>query len=565
MPPPSETPASSRAPESFAPSATNGTISNNPLTLGQLRQSLVHAGLWLCLVVSEIVFISWVFEFEHPLYGLQNPVYVVRQSILWIILTCAAFGVLSWPKRKRIIHWWSTSSRRAAFWPPLVLNGLLFLCLALSAVLFTAWSRPPAPPAWGLFAVLLIILAATAVSLVRILVPVGSLWNLLREDAAGWACAASVASATMLITWQITGGWDWLAGATLQVSHAILRLFESNVFSDPERRSLGIGDFWVVIDQSCSGYEGMGLVTAFLCLYLWVFRRDLRLPQAFLLLPIGIVTIWFLNSVRIAALVSLGAHISPEVAVQGFHSQAGWMIFLAVTIGLMVLSHKVAFFMAAPQLASSLSSETDQQTMAYLIPFLGLMLASIAISAFAPREYALYGLKVLAVGAALWVYRDIYRRLDWRIGAEAVAAGLVVGICWIVTAPVPLAERPTAAWLNQGLGWMTALWLFIRGVGAVVMVPIAEELAFRGFLHRWLIARQFETVAFAQVSLLALAVNSLLFGILHDRWLAGALSGAIFTLLMYRSGRLSDPIVAHMTANAVIFMWAVAAWKPWLL
>jgi hypothetical protein len=34
---------------------------------------------------------------------------------------------------------------------------------------------------------------------------------------------------------------------------------------------------------------------------------------------------------------------------------------------------------------------------------------------------------------------------------------------------------------------------------------------------------------------------------------------------MYRSGRLSDSIAAHMTANAVIFFWAVAAWRPWLL
>ena len=193
------------------------------------------------------------------------------------------------------------------------------------------------------------------------------------------------------------------------------------------------------------------------------------------------------------------------------------------------------------------------------------MLSSIAISAAAPREYMVYGLKVLAVGTALWVYRDIYRRLDWRFGVEAVTVGLVIGVLWIVTAPVPPAERPTAVWLSQGLGGLTVLWLFIRGIGAIIMVPIAEELAFRGFLHRWLISRKFETVTLGQVSTLALVVSSLLFGVLHDRWIAGALAGAAFALLMYRTGRLSDPIVAHMTANAIIFVWAVAAWRPWLL
>ena len=28
--------------------------------------------------------------------------------------------------------------------------------------------------------------------------------------------------------------------------------------------------------------------------------------------------------------------------------------------------------------------------------------------------------------------------------------------------------------------WLAALWLTIRAIGSIVMVPIAEELAFRG-------------------------------------------------------------------------------------
>jgi CAAX prenyl protease-like protein len=96
------------------------------------------------------------------------------------------------------------------------------------------------------------------------------------------------------------------------------------------------------------------------------------------------------------------------------------------------------------------------------------------------------------------------------------------------------------------------------------MVPIAEELAFRGLLHRWLISRRFDTVAFAQFSWLAFVVSSLLFGFMHQRWIAGALAGAVFALVMYRSGRLSDAIAAHMAANAVVLHWAIAVrnWAP---
>src|SRR5581483_6236930 len=104
---------------------------------------------------------------------------------------------------------------------------------------------------------------------------------------------------------------------------------------------------------------------------------------------------------------------------------------------------------------------------------------------------------------------------------------------------------------------VTIAWLVSRSLGSVVLVPIAEELAFRGFLYRWLIARKFEEVSFAHVSLIALVVSSLLFGMLHERWLAASLSGAVFALVMWRERHVCAAIVAHAAANAVICAWAI--------
>ena len=53
----------------------------------------------------------------------------------------------------------------------------------------------------------------------------------------------------------------------------------------------------------CSGYEGIGLIWAFLTAYLVLFRRRLRFPRALLLFPIGTLVMWLANGVRIAALV----------------------------------------------------------------------------------------------------------------------------------------------------------------------------------------------------------------------------------------------------------------------
>jgi CAAX prenyl protease-like protein len=94
---------------------------------------------------------------------------------------------------------------------------------------------------------------------------------------------------------------------------------------------------------------------------------------------------------------------------------------------------------------------------------------------------------------------------------------------------------------------------------------MAEELAFRGYLQRVLISRNFSRVAPGQFSWLSFVMTSALFGLLHERWLAGALAGALYSCLTYRTNRLSDAIAAHVTTNAVILIWAIAAGQLSLL
>jgi exosortase/archaeosortase family protein len=77
-------------------------------------------------------------------------------------------------------------------------------------------------------------------------------------------------------------------------------LFEDSAFMDANTRILGARDFRVRILADCSGYEGVTLIFGFLAIYLCVFRRSLRFPNVFLLLPIGTAAIWLLNAVRIA-------------------------------------------------------------------------------------------------------------------------------------------------------------------------------------------------------------------------------------------------------------------------
>ena len=195
---------------------------------------------------------------------------------------------------------------------------------------------------------------------------------------------------------------------------------------------------------------------------------------------------------------------------------------------------------------------------------MALVAASILASAFAPHDQWLYAVKVAAIGAALWWFRGAYIPLLSGASLSSVAIGLAVGALWIATDPGRGLETPLGAWLASLPVWLAAIWLGLRAFGSIALVPVAEELAFRGYLARALVSTRFESVGFGEFRLLAFIGSSLAFGLMHQRWLAAFLAGAVYALLMYRTKRLSDPIAAHVASNAAIMVWAVAA-RQWSL
>ncbi|HJU30511.1 MAG TPA: exosortase E/protease, VPEID-CTERM system [Hyphomicrobiaceae bacterium] len=525
----------------------------------QASRSFARTAGWLLLCAVEGLAAYWLFQ---PPAGasMWRPAFHLRELIWWIGLSAVAFAVLAWQQRAEVMAQWRDEQARHDWRPALAINLALFAGLALVTLAYTSQATSPSPPPLWLIGAFLLTLAATGVSLLRLDLPIAALLGLLVRYRGQAAIAAVAAAAVVLFGMTAFDGWQVMAEATLWLTKGILDLYETGVAIDTTDKLLTVNGFTVQILSSCSGYEGIGLVTAFLSVYLWAFRNQLRFPHALILFPIGLAAIWLLNAVRIAALISIGAHVSPAVAVRGFHSQAGWITFLLVTIGMMALAHRSAFIRAGQGRAPIAAGATgnDRAILGYLAPFIALMLASVLIQASAPYDRALYPLKVVAVGAVLWAYRDVYATFARSVSPISVLAGLAVGAAWIATDPGRAGENDLGTWLAAQAPAAAGLWLAVRVIGATVMVPAAEELAFRGFLHRWLISRNFQSIAVGHVSVLALVVTSLLFGLMHERWVAGTLSGAVFALLMYRTNRLSDPIAAHVAANAAICAWAIA-------
>ena len=291
--------------------------------------------------------------------------------------------------------------------------------------------------------------------------------------------------------------------------------------------------------------------------YLWLFRRSLRFPRAFLLLPSAFLAVWLVNAVRMAVLVLFGTYVSPEIAMGGFHSQVGWLGFIGVALGMVAVTQRMPFFDATETEPADRAGEINPTT-AYLAPLVALLAVTMITGALSIGFDWLYPARVLGTAAAI---RLFWRRsISWRTLAQswswrAVAIGAAVFVIWIGLERV--TGRPDAgSSIGKALGEMPAglavAWLFFRVVGSVVTVPIAEELAFRGYLLRRLVSADFDQLTVVRFTWLSFLVSSVLFGALHGRWLAGTVAGMCYGFAMYRRGRVADAVIAHAVTNALI-------------
>jgi len=179
----------------------------------------------------------------------------------------------------------------------------------------------------------------------------------------------------------------------------------------------------------------------------------------------------------------------------------------------------------------------------------------------------LYPLRLFAVATTLaWSWRS-YRDIDWSVGWQVPAVGLIVFLIWAGAdffQPGTNKSMPTA--LAAASPFARNAWLGCRTVAAIVTVPVAEELAFRGFLYRRLLSEDFESIPFHRLSWFAFIITSVGFGLMHGkRWFIGTLAGACYGAVLVRRGRIVDAVAAHATTNALIAIDVLAfnRWQLW--
>lgn len=342
---------------------------------------------------------------------------------------------------------------------------------------------------------------------------------------------------------------------TFVVVNALLQMMGQNVYLNPDAVVLGLETFRVNIATNCSGIEGLALVTILAAIYAWLFREEIRVTRFLItVLPVALAVSWLFNSIRIAALILIGQYLSPQVAIDGFHSYAGWLFFTLLSLLLIGIVHRIDWLHKRPQTRDPVPRRRNL-VHASLVPFSVFMITLTLISAIFPKPELGWPVVTVTVGLTLVLFLPALLRMEWKLDWVALVCGVMIAGAWVLLAPPPAGtlnadllvlrtERPDAYFV----------WAGLRILGTAVCIPIAEELLFRGYLMSRIAAMV--PLRGKGNTLVAIGVTTALFAAMHQRWELAAVSGLIFSALALRNGRVTDAIQAHVTANAAI---AVAA------
>ncbi|MEM8739990.1 MAG: exosortase E/protease, VPEID-CTERM system [Pseudomonadota bacterium] len=417
---------------------------------------------------------------------------------------------------------------------------------------------------------------------------------LVRALAPALGAAMALAALVIAIASQAVLYWDSLSKPTLAVTSWAIQLCCGGVRVEGD--IITMDAFRVRIDATCSGIEGMVLITLFLSGYLYVHRRDFRFPRALIALPAGLVLSFAANIVRLVLLIIIGARIDPVLAGEGFHSMAGWIFFCLLSVVMMASLPRIAWLRqrraearpTPPHLTARTDAPADdlspRVTIACLLPFALWLAAGLLTAAVSVAGAPFYALKAGAAAVALWLMRDVYRaglsdpraaapvptaraaQGGWWPGLAPWVIGLGVYVFWMILSPLPEEPRPAPpVFLSTWPVALAALWVCVRVIGSVLVVPVIEELAFRGYLQRRLMSAQIAQVPIGAWTWMSALGTALAFGLLHGNWIAGVLAGLAFAWAARIRGRLRDAILAHALANALIAVsvLALGRWDLW--
>jgi CAAX prenyl protease-like protein len=214
----------------------------------------------------------------------------------------------------------------------------------------------------------------------------------------------------------------------------------------------------------------------------------------------------------------------------------------------------------------------------WIAPFaVFMLLLGIAPYLAIPRPWESI-LRVVILAVVIGVTsRDILRTLRVERWMSSTLLGLAVCALWV--APDLLVPGWRAHWLFQNpiTGSLRTsidpgqladpLVVTLRIARAALIVPIVEELFWRGWLPRWIIDKEFQGVPLGTYTRAAFILTAVLFASEHGPyWEVGLACGIIYNWWMWRTKSLGDLVLVHAVTNGALsaFVLVTKRWELWM-
>lgn len=218
----------------------------------------------------------------------------------------------------------------------------------------------------------------------------------------------------------------------------------------------------------------------------------------------------------------------------------------------------------------------EYPSLGYIAPFV-LFLAFLALGPKLPLDPQIEGpVRVVTMALVCAVFWP--REVSLRPVAPllSVLVGTLVFFIWIAPDRLFSGYRDSFLFSNAIVGHTHSTLsdaalqnpgvLFWRTLRAVIIVPIVEELFWRGWLMRWLVSPDFRKIRLGTYTPMAFWITAILFASEHGPyWDVGLITGIIYNLWMIRSKSIVDCIIMHAVTNGILSAYVIytAQWRYW--
>ena len=219
---------------------------------------------------------------------------------------------------------------------------------------------------------------------------------------------------------------------------------------------------------------------------------------------------------------------------------------------------------------------SQHATFAYIAPFLAFVgiMALEHLIPLPPQWLYMVRFCIVAalIGAVSWPY------LSFRPTAPlaSIAIGVAVFVIWVApdalfgyrhywlfeNALTGAAASSLAPHLKSNIPF-----ILLRVTSSALLVPILEELFWRGWMMRWIVAKDFRRVPIGTYHTEAFWIVAVLFASEHGSyWDVGLVTGVIYNWWAIRTKNLTDCVIAHAVTNACLAIYVIGwgQWQYWL-